>query len=417
MDSATYAMRKLAIEGRVFYENNLTAPENVRTYFPPTQLEANYDRRPKISFPVTGEIIDRLASLTYAGMSIEFENPKDEAVWLEVAERNQFIEQARSMLTQSLATGSQLTVIHNTGGVYWENWTGEYTQRLRSAFYSAAGYEYKENKSGGADPVTSATTTKRDDSLVSAMIDNKFFIMQRGEAVEITAHGLPFAPFVFCKGVDVDSTGRYANPYVYRFRDLLIEYNLIMSQISKAIRILQNVLVTNKELDNPNFPLRIDPDTIQHVGKDGFLQQMVRELNIEPELAHSNRLKQHIASRAQVPEHMTGLEGVGKVESGVALQIVMGPLTELIDRIRPEFKARVTELITKSMQVEYLFRGQRKEPVFTVNLSESILPADVKTEIETLIAAKVAGLISPAFEESLQRKVAALLNLQEITAQ
>lgn len=414
MDYQTYASRVCAIEGRVFYENKLTAPEYVRTYFPPTQGETNYDRRPKISFPVTGEIVDRLASLVYSGMQVTFENTQDEALWDEIAERNNFLEQARSMVTQPLATGNQLTVIHNTGGAFWQNWGGEFSQYMTSAFYSAGGFEYVETK-GTANPVTSAIVGNKPKGYVSTMIDELFFIQQFGEQVIITEHGLPFAPFVFCTAVDIDSSNRYASPFCMRFKELLIEYNLIMSQISKAVRILQNVIVTNKELDNPNFPLRIDPDTIQHVGKEGFLQQMVRELNIEPELAMCSRLKQHIASRAQVPEHMTGLEGVGKVESGVALQIVMGPLTELIDRIRPVFHSRVSELIDKSMQVEYRFRGKQREAKFHLELSESILPTDMKAEIELLLSIVAANVLPPKYLASLQSRIASLLNLKEET--
>lgn len=417
MDSLTYEMRKLAIEGRVFYQNELTEPENVKTYFPPTEGEKNYNRRPKLSFPVTGEIVDRLSSFVYSGMRVVWDNPSDESVWNEIADRNDFLDQARSMVVQPLARGNQLTTIHNVGGVVWENWGGEFTHHTKSAFYDAAGYEYYAEENGPIKPVTSGSK-KRPKNLVTMTIDDTFFIYQQGEQEPIVSmHGLPFAPFVFCKAVDVDSSKRYAFPYYLRFRDLLIEYNLIRSQISKAIRILQTVWETNKDLDNPNFPLRIDPDAINHVGKDGFLRQVVRELRIEPELAQCEALKQHISTRAQVPDFMTGLNGVGKVESGVALSIVSGPLAEICDRIRPTFKANVTSLISKSMQVEYQARGIRKANIsFSVELSESVIPQDVQIEIDTAIKANQAGLIPPALLPALQMKVAALLNLKEAAA-
>lgn len=413
VDKQTYDFRKMAIEGGVFYENKLTEPEWVKKYFPPQPLEFSYDRRPKLSFPVTGEIIDRLASIVYSGLNIQFDNAQDEAVWLEIAERNGFNEQARSMVVQPLARGTYLTAIHNVGGVYWENWGGEFTHVIKSSFYESAGYEYLKKEDGVAVPVVNSRQGKRPENQVSVVIDSMFFITTVGEEVLINQHNLPFAPYVLCRAVDGEPGNRYAYPYYLRFRDLLIEYNLVMSQISKAVRIMQNVWVTDKEMDNPNNPLRLDPDTINFVGQGGKLEQAVRQLNLEPELALASRLKQHISSRAQVPDFMTGLSDVGKVESGVALAIVSGPLTELVDRIRPAYRSKVYELISKSMQVEYMARGIYKTEIpFALNLTESTLPADVQKEIDTIIKAKESGLLPEALLGAIQSKVAALLNIQ-----
>lgn len=413
MDSQTYTMRKHAVEGRVFYENRLTDPEWVRTYFPPTEMETNYARRPKISVPITGEVIDRLASLVYGGMSIEFENQKDEALWEEIAERNNFRDRSRLMLVNPLARGTEVTVLHAiAGGVFWQNWGGEFAYFMASPFYEAAGYEYIENDEG-IKPVVSPFK-KAPKGYTALVIDGTFYVSTQGETVKATQHNLPFAPFVFCRAVDVDAQGRYAWPYHTRARDLLIEYNHIFSQSSKAIKILQNVWKTNKTIDNPNQPLRLDPDTINFVGETGTLEQVQRALTLEPEFGYLSRLKQHISSRFQVPDFMTGLSDVGKVESGIALGIVSGPLIELVERIRPSFRQKVRELVYKSLMIEQMSRGRAaREPEFTVNLNDTVLPMDVKNEIETLIRAKESGLISEVYMESLAAKVAALLDLQE----
>jgi hypothetical protein len=250
---------------------------------------------------------------------------------------------------------------------------------------------------------------------VTVTIDDKFFIeeIEDGSAV-VTAHGLPFAPFVFIRSVDKDEANRYGNPFHLRARDLLVEYNRTASQALKAIQILQNVWLTDKEIDNPNAPLRLDPDTINHVGAGGRLEQAVRQLNLEPEFQMMSRLKQHIASRLQVPDFMTGLSDVGKVESGVALAIVSGPLQELVGRIRYEYAERVRELAAKMLTVEYLSRGMRP-PSFeiAVTLSENVLPIDARIEVQTLIDANSAGMIPPQYQESLTARIAALLNLTE----
>jgi len=414
MDNLTYAMRQEAIEGRIFYENKLAEPDNVRVYFPVTEGEQNYNRRPKISFPVTGEIVDRITSLIYSGLTVTFSDANDESVWSEISERNRFLEHARNMVVQLLSRGCYLTVLRMANGVYWEGWTAEFCQRIVSPFYNAAGYEYKRNKDTNVlSPVTN-NVGKRTDDYVSVMIDDFIFIETYGEQVYVTEHNLPFAPFVFARGIDSESSGRYSYPYHKRFKDLLLEYNLTYSQVAKAVRILQNVWVTDKESPNPNFPLRLDPDTINHVGSSGKLEQAVRQLNIEPELTSLQLLKTHISARAQVPDFMTGLDGVGKVESGVALAIVNGPLAELCDRIRPEFKGRLSELIYKSVHMEYQSRGISKENIsFEIVLNESVIPADVQKEIDMLIKAKDSGLIPPALIRSVEKKVAALLGLKE----
>lgn len=416
MDKATYAMRVKALEGELFYNNRLAESSYMREYFPPTEGEQNYARRPKIAFPITGSVVDRLSALCYSGLEVTLASDSLQAVWEEIAERNNFREQARNMLVVPLSRACQVTVLHALpNGVKWQNWPGEFAWYLNNNFYTAAGYEMVVDEQGNAKAViTSPPNNKKPKGYRALVVDENVFIETEGEEAAVTPHRLPFAPFVFARGVDLDADGRYASPFHLRFRDLNIEYNLTMSQVAKAIRILQNVWVTTKELDNPNFPLRLDPDTINHVGKDGKLEQAVRELNIQPELDYASRLKKQISERAQVPDFMTGLDDVGKVESGVAMSIVSGPLIELTDRIRPVFKANITDLVQKSVAMELMLRGQGAQEVeVEVRVQESVLPADVKTEVETLLNAKREGLIADRFMESLENKVAALLGLTE----
>jgi hypothetical protein len=410
-------MRDEAVIGRVFYENRLTDKEWVKTFFPPTQKEENYDRRPKVSVPIVGEVVDRIASLVYSGMSIEFDNERDERDWDEIAERNRFADRARGMLVNPMARACEVTILHNIGGsVFWQAWGGEFAYYMRSPFYEAAGYEYVEKEDGTLRPVLNKHDVK-DKNYHAVVIDSSLFIETFGENVSATIHGLEFAPFIFSRSVDVDQDGRYSHPFSKRADDLIVTYCQTLSQAVKSTNLMQNIWETNKEADNPNFPLRLDPDTINHVGPDGFLRQVVRNLELGPEMEIMSRLKQHISTRFQVPDFMTGLSDVGKVESGLALQIVSGPLTELVDRIRPAFKKNIEELVWKSLAIQTQARGSRPGDVkFTVNMSESILPSNVQTEIDTLIKAMAAGIVGPQYTESLQAKVAALLELTESTA-
>lgn len=410
LDEQTYLMHRLALEGSIFFHNELAEPKNVRLFFPPYegQEDAEYKRDPHIAFPITGDTINRVASLIHGGMKIECENKTADDVMQAIMERCDWNELSRDLLTKPMSTGNHLVVLRSNfnGEVYFEQWPGEYAFRDTMFGMEWFGYMFLPQKDGTMQPITHEPKVK-DPNLqpVIVFIDEYLF----GEV----EHGFGFAPGVFIRGVDKDETGRYALPYHLRFRELNLEYNKIYSQMAKAMRILQNVWETNADRENPTNQLSMTPSKINYVGQDGFVRQVGRELDLTWESNTLDRLKAQISASAQVPDFMTGLTGVGKVESGVALQIVSGPLMELVSRIRSEYIPKIRELLTKAVTAEFMLKG-KSVPVFeiTIDMNESVLPVDKKAELDMYIAARQNGFITPAMEEAVSVAVAGLLGIE-----
>ena len=139
---------------------------------------------------------------------------------------------------------------------------------------------------------------------------------------------------------------------------------------------------------------------------------MIRNLDIEPELTILDRLRNHIAVSAEVPEFFTGLKSVGKIESGVALSIVSAPLTELINNVRETFKTFVNEMLTKAIRAEFAL--QRLHPPdfeLQITMNESVIPIDREKEIANIEKAINLGMIS--IEEAKPRMLQ-LLNMEDV---
>ena len=197
-------------------------------------------------------------------------------------------------------------------------------------------------------------------------------------------------------GIDKYDSGKYGKPFVSRCTELVLEYNHILSQIVKAVKILQNVWVTNLSADNPEMPIRLSPDTINFLGPDGKLEQAIRNLDLEEERKLLEILEFQISKASQVPAELIGLRDVGKLPSGIALQILLQPLVELIERIRPLFVLKTGELAEKLIRMKYAIDGKRAPDKIELDIqvNEAIFPDDRKEKIDEIITLKKEGLIS-----------------------
>jgi hypothetical protein len=204
------------------------------------------------------------------------------------------------------------------------------------------------------------------------------------------------------ESIDKDENSSYGIPFHMRFKDLNIEYNQIFSQISKAIKILQTVWKTNSDLPTPDTEIRFDPDTVNYVGKDGVLEQVIRELNIDPEMTYLSNLSKLIHTSAQCPDYTTELEGIGKVNSAVALELISAPLVELTTRIRNEYKNNLEELVGKVASCIYLFSGATPpEFDFDISMNEQIMPADKTSEVDLVIKLVQNNIFTPEEAKTL----------------
>jgi len=99
-------------------------------------------------------------------------------------------------------------------------------------------------------------------------------------------------------------------------------------------------------------PLDISPDYINCVGSDKDLSQTSRQLNLEWENTFIDKYTAAIYDVAQLPPK-DFLQGAGKVESGIALEIVWRQFDELVSDLSRLFQDYEEELIQKIYFMEY----------------------------------------------------------------
>lgn len=408
LDSATYLMHREAIEGGVFYQNLLASRDWCMTYFPISKGSATYWQDPHISFPVVSDVINRLASLIHSGMQITCNTPAAQGYLDAVMQRNDWEEFSRELVVSSLGWGNHLVVLRvGYGGIRFETWSGEYVFRDMDFGLETIGYMYALTKDGLMQPVVSEPKGKELESIRTVRIDEYLF-----GGFE---HNFGFTPAVLFRAVDKDRENRYGKAYHLRARDQIVQYNQTYSQCAKSMLILQNVWKTNKDWVDDTNPIRLDADTMNYLGEKGTLEQTVRNLDLQWEFSALDKLKAHISASFQVPDFMTGLAGVGKVESGVALSIVSAPLMELVERIKCDYEKKIKELLAKATIAEAAFHGVRlANPELEVEFNDNILPIDKQVEIGNLISAIGSGVITAAEARYVMLSLLGLDNIPAI---
>jgi hypothetical protein len=378
-----YTARIDAAEGKLFYDNLLNNAQYVKKYFPasPGETSEEYIRRPKIAVPITSSIVDRIVNILNFKTVITANNKEAQDKLDTVSISVKLSEFIRDVMVNTLNTGNNLSVLRIVDRkVSLENWDGTYVWMNGDL----SGYEYTL-RDDLIVPVLSPEV--KEDKIVRVIIDEYVF----GNI----AHGLPFTPSVLTKNVDKYEDG-WGKSYPMRYADLIVEYNHIISQISKSIKVLQNVWVTNRDVDNPENPIRLSPDRINFLGVDGTLEQAIRNLNLKEEKDYLDILEHQISRASQVPAELAGLKDVGKLPSGIALQILLQPLVELIERLRTIFNPMIEQLALKLVLMQYIAEGKTPPSNLetTVQTNQSIFPEDRTAIINEVILLKKEGLIN-----------------------
>ena len=413
LSQVTLDARIQACEGIVFYENTLTDPVNVEKYFPrytnPGETDAAYALRPKLAIPITSSIIDRMAGFLHSGMSVTAKDPTDQKTLETIISNlddpeNHF----RNLLVYELAGGNAADVIGVTEPdsklITLRTWTGEFIFRNQGG--TKLGYEYYEHGGVKLPVIQSDLSENLKGSQVRVTIDDKMYRFEFGKDSsskdEDFPHDFGFVPATWFFSIDRKPGSLYAKPYPERFDNLVKEFNQTISQASKAIKILQNVWVTNKDIDNESTPIKIAPEYINFLGEDGTLEQAVRALSLTPEWEMMMKLERHISHASGFPQYLFGLEGLGNLESGYALEIITQPLVELMTRVRGSFKPKVEDLLTKAIKAQnILTSGTAGNPVVTATLNEQFIPLEKDKEIARVEKAEERGWIDA--EEAKER--------------
>ena len=410
---ATFAMRKAASEGLIFLDNRLKEPGLVSKYFPQAEGEdaVEYQQRARsfIAAPITSSIIRRISGSLHRKSKITAEDQRHQETWDYVAAGvPNWALWSRNLNTIAMASGHLLVVFRTapivdgeiiTGyRLEFDTWDGRFIWRDGDRI----GYEYyldggvRKPVVSGSLPHDFAKTWKR------VEITDTHFISQDLSGFREFPHGFGFVPAVLFSNIDVENEN-YSKTYVDRFDDLVVKVNQTLSQADYSIHVLQNVWETNQEAPNPDDPLLITPGRINHTGHDGYLRQVVRELELTPEWEEVARLRSMIAEAGQVPFWFTGLENLSEFPSGVALERMIEPYIELMDLVRSGFNISMRELAVKAIRGQTMLEGL-SDPVNVEvdrHSDENVIPADVDSEIARLDAAQDRNRITE--EEATQR--------------
>lgn len=385
MSDINYIARQEGQIGKVFYQNLLATPTYTKIYFPATagETDSEYIRRPKIAVPISSSIIDRITNILMQGAVITTSSDESQQRMDKIATDLNLAEFLRDMITNAIVTGNNLSLIRIVENeMKLENWDGPWVWMKDGL----VGYEYTTRNSLMV-PVLSSDV--KEDNRTVVIIDDLMFGNVK--------HNLPFNPSTLVKNIDKYDDGVWGKSFVMRFNDMVVEYNHIVSQISKAIKVLQNVWITNRDVDNPENPIRLSPDRINFLGQEGTLEQAIRQLNLTEEREYLNILEHQISRASQVPAELAGLKDVGKLPSGVALQILLQPLVELTERMKNVFVPALEDFSYKVLATDYIIDGQNIPTGLEVDVhtNDAILPEDRNQQIAEIVTLKKEGLITP----------------------
>lgn len=141
-------------------------------------------------------------------------------------------------------------------------------------------------------------------------------------------------PVVFFGGPDPDETQYRGRSYVDRFRRLAINHTQTVSNIGQAIDVLPNIWKytgEQKQIDK----LTIRTNQVVQIPTGGTFEQASRELNLSEDWKLVNYIEKMISLLGAIPAEVWDMLGsAGKVESGVALRLVMQPMAESISITR-----------------------------------------------------------------------------------
>jgi len=395
LSNTVKTMRLDAIESEMFYKNKLADTQVVKKYFPVGADSETYSQRPKLVFPFSATITERLLNILHFGMSVNIEDNEElNSKIQDILKQNDFTHLSRESLKNVLIGGNLLTLItSDQNGIKYINWTAPYLRYIGEEIYC---YEY-ELKDNIMYPIT-ALEGLREENIVSVVLTPY--------SVGDYNHALGFTPAVWFKNIDTYDDN-YGQSYINRFKKLNIEYNQIASQIAYSLKVLQNIWVTNAAFEQSLNPIELSVDKINFLGEGIELKQVTRELNLEEERQMLAILKSAIYNSAQIPENLADLTNVSKLPSGIALQILFQPLSELAERIRSNFTNYVVNLIEKSIKILYFGKTIPKYTI-KVNLNKTLIPEDRDQKIKELVELAKEDFID---KESAKELISTMLGI------
>ena len=397
-----YEMRTDAYESKIFYQNRVNKPKHVKTYYPPYNGETDmaYARRYKISVPWTSVVVDRIVNILAMNLNITIAPEYQEALDKLHLELN-YHELFRNIVTRTLIGGNLITLIKLLPQMETpivDFWDGEFVLIEPTRY----GIEYFITKEGTIRPVLSA---KQDNE---KHVKRYFDTFLMGEV----QHNYGFNPSVLSRFLDRYEDGIYGKPYPKRFIETVQNYNQLISNMHNDSIIFQNVWTTNRSTDNPERELTLTPYQIQMLGEGGELKQAARELDFTSEEQLLNRYEHSIAQGSHVPLELIGLKDAGKLASGRAMEMMMLPMREFINRLTNIFAPTFVSVIQKTVQGYYRLQDKLiQPPEVEIHINKKIAPDSEVTMIEKIQTLK-AILPNYLTEEKIVQLLSPYISLE-----
>jgi len=353
-------------EGEVFYNNTLTNDLNWKKYFPWKRFRTNQDI---IGLPITKTIIEKIIAATRDSVTIESDN---QTRIEEMYTKYNLDVLIKKIMRETLALG-QITqwLKWDNDNVVIEQWKPWYVFSTKDGVI-----KYYAVHKGTMIPAIDGDIPKGADVFIEYVTSDTWTIWQNGTIIWDETHGLPYLPIQIWNNIDLWGN-KWGQPFSERFKNLLIKLNQLVSASHRQILALPTVWTTTKDFTDDMNPLDISPDYINFVGSDKDLSQTTRQLDLTWESSFFDKYIAQIYDVAQMPPKEF-LEGAGKVESGIALEIVYKQFNELVSDISRLFQDYEEELIKK---IYFMETGQELNNI-QISYSNSATPRNEAQEFE-----------------------------------
>lgn len=182
------------------------------------------------------------------------------------------------------------------------------------------------------------------------------------QEVERAEHGFGFVQAVWYR-TSINKHNPDGEPLVDDLTDFIDEINYSMSQSSQAVSYNQEpqLTVSGMDMEELDHIIRSSSKAL-NLGRDGkaaFLESNMSGVETADKLRDKVRNGLQEISRVVMldPEKI-----VGSAQSGKAMEVLHGPMLDLIDELRPMLKKCINELLLK-MSLATLIMAQRGEPL------------------------------------------------------
>jgi len=365
-----YDYRNIAILDEVMYENCVTNPQWIGSFFLRLKKTRNYEdfKKYAISTNITSTAINYILDDILKNAVI---NTSEELLLDEIGE-HVLLETGRTWLKEVIINGCATIICYPfSEKQIYEIWNAQY---LNFEGTEPIGVEYKKEKNCNL-PILSEHVSQKEIEVINFL--EKF-------------RDIPFKPYTNLSNID-----KYPNwlgkGYPERFRNT---FGLLCEKLTE-INLKSNLFSTlfvykGTEVTNPADPtaaktqIYLDPLSIVKIATDADFAQMDSKYDAVVEMKMIEGYKDEIVKAASIPQNYLFENNIGKVESGVALQLTFQPYLSLIARLRNEFVPKMEEFIAKSLQTQAYLNGSLiKEPEVNIILNDDIIN-ETLTSAQTL---------------------------------